>query len=289
MNSIIDSIGNTPLLKLNKTGKNNLFVKLEGMNPGGSSKDRAALFMLNKIKNRKGQKVIEATSGNTGISLAMLGTSMKIPVTILMPENMSEERIKVIKSYGAEIILTTATLGMAGAVEKAKELLGQDRNMIELGQFTNSENPKAHYMTTGPEIFAQTNGKIDIFVATIGTGGTLSGTGKYLKEKNPNIKVIGVEPKESPLITKGYASQHKIQGIGANFLPDTLDKTVYDEIINVSYEEAIINMRKLSENDGIFAGISSGACLAAMNKIEGRDLNIVGILPDRGERYLSVI
>ncbi len=290
MEKIVDKIGNTPLLEIrHKNSKNKFFVKLESKNPGGSCKDRAALYMLNKIKNRNKLKVIEATSGNTGISLAMLGAAMEIPVSILMPENMSQERIKIMRSYGAEVILTPKEEGMAGSVKRAKEMAEKNPSFVEIGQFSNKENTKAHYETTGPEIWEQTSGDIDIFIAGIGTGGTLSGIGKFLKERNPNIKVIGIEPKESPLITEGRASRHNIQGIGANFIPEILDSEIYDEIITVSYEESIDKMKELAQKEGIFSGISSGACLAAMEKVQGENLNIVGILPDGGERYLSII
>ncbi len=290
MKKIVEYIGNTPILKINSMGGNHLFAKLESMNPGGSIKDRAAQYMLNAIKDRKDiDGVVEATSGNTGIALAMIGASMNIPITIVMPENMSEERIKIMRGYGAEVILTPKEKGMAGSVAKAKELVKENPSMMEIGQFSNRENPKAHYETTGPEIWEQMKGNIDVFVSTIGTGGTLMGVGKFLKEKNPNIKVIGVEPEESPLISKGIAHPHQIQGIGANFIPEILDDTIYDSIITVSYDESLEKMKQLSQKEGLFVGISSGACLAAMEKVQGEDLNIVGILPDGGERYLSVI
>ena len=298
--SIEQLVGKTPLLEVNNIKKSeNLFarvlVKIEGFNPAGSIKDRVALSMLNDAeksgKITVGGTIIEPTSGNTGIGLSALALSRGYKVILTMPETMSEERKKLLRAYGAEIVLTNGALGMNGAVEKAKELQLSTPNSIILGQFENKANPLAHYTTTGPEIWADTDGKIDIFVAGIGTGGTLSGTGKFLKENNPNIKVVGVEPLSSPLITKGKSGAHKIQGIGANFVPENFDFSVCDKVVAVSDDDAYFWARKLVKCEGVLAGVSSGASLCTAVQLAKQKENegkiIVAILPDTGDRYLS--
>jgi len=298
-NSVTELIGNTPLLNLKNYCKAEkveaeIIAKLELFNPAGSAKDRVALYMILEAEKKgllkPGSVIIEPTSGNTGIGLACVGVSKGYRVILTMPDTMSVERINLIKAYGAEVVLTEGSLGMTGAITKANELAKELGGFIP-GQFENPANPKAHYETTGPEIWRDTNGEIDVFVACIGTGGTLSGVGKYLKEKNPDIKIIGVEPYESPLITQGVAGPHKIQGIGANFVPDTLDKTIYDEIITVKGDDAISTGNKISKTEGILVGISSGAAVFAATEIAKREemqgKKIVALLPDTGEHYLS--
>ncbi|MBR2847709.1 MAG: cysteine synthase A [Clostridia bacterium] len=298
-NNVSELIGNTPLLSLKnyckaESIKGEIIAKLELFNPAGSAKDRVAHYMILEAEKKgllkPGSVIIEPTSGNTGIGLACVGVSKGYRVILTMPDTMSVERINLIRAYGAEVVLTDGALGMAGAIAKANELANELDGFIP-GQFENPANPKAHYETTGPEVWRDTNGKIDVFVACIGTGGTLSGVGKYLKEKNPDIKIIGVEPFESPLITKGVAGPHKIQGIGANFVPDTLDKTVYDEIITVKGDDAISTGNKISKTEGVLVGISSGAAVFAATEIAGRECmqgkKIVVLLPDTGEHYLS--
>lgn len=298
--SITELVGNTPLLELThieaeENIQATLLAKLESFNPAGSVKDRVAKAIIEDAEKtgrlKKGSVIIEPTSGNTGIGLASVATAKGYRTIIVMPETMSNERKMLIKAYGAELVLTEGSKGMKGASDKAEELSKEISNSIIAGQFTNPINPKMHYDTTGPEIWADTEGKVDYFVAGVGTGGTLSGVGKYLKEQNPNVKVIAVEPETSPLLSKGQAGPHKIRGIGANFVPETLDKDVYDEIIAVPNDEAILTARKAAEQEGFLIGISSGAALWAGKQLaarpENKGKNIVVIFPDGGERYLS--
>lgn len=298
--SITELVGNTPLLELThieaeENIQATLLAKLESFNPAGSVKDRVAKAIIEDAEKtgrlKKGSVIIEPTSGNTGIGLASVATAKGYRTIIVMPETMSNERKMLIKAYGAELVLTEGSKGMKGASDKAEELSKEISNSIIAGQFTNPINPKMHYDTTGPEIWADTEGKVDYFVAGVGTGGTLSGVGKYLKEQNPNVKVIAVEPETSPLLSKGQAGPHKIQGIGANFVPETLDKDIYDEIIAVPNDEAILTARKAAKQEGFLIGISSGAALWAGKQLaarpENKGKNIVVIFPDGGERYLS--
>jgi cysteine synthase A len=299
-NSIIDIIGNTPLLSANNFSKHynitaKILVKLECMNPAGSIKDRAALFMLKDAEEKglikDGATIIEPTSGNTGIGLASIGASKGYKVILTMPDTMSVERINLLKAYGATVVLTEGKQGMKGAIEKAREIKEQTENSIILGQFDNPANIDAHYKTTGVELWNDTDGKIDIFVATVGTGGTFSGCAKYLKEKNDQIEVVAVEPNNSPMIKTGVSGPHKIQGIGANFVPETLNRNIIDEIITVSDSDAYEFSKKLVECEGILTGISSGAALCAATILakseENKGKKIVVLLPDTGERYLS--
>lgn len=301
-NNMTELIGNTPILRLNNLEKNEdikakLLAKLEYFNPGGSVKDRVALNLIKDAERKgiltKGGTIIEPTSGNTGIGIALVAVARGYRAIIVMPENMSIERVKLISAYGAEIVLTEAALGMAGAVAKAEELTAQIEGSIVAGQFSNPANPETHYLTTGPELWRDTGGQIDIFVAGIGTGGTISGVGKYLKEKNHEIKVVAVEPQASPLLSEGKAGPHAIQGIGANFVPETLNREIYDEILPVSNEDALAGMKRLAGSEGLFVGISSGAALHAAAEIAKRPENfgksIAVVLPDTGERYLSVL
>ena len=298
--SITDLVGKTPTVKLSRFGKimdcrSRILAKIEFFNPAGSVKDRVALEMIESYDNQgiltEKSTVIEPTSGNTGIGLAAVCAARGYKAIIVMPDNMSLERQMLMKAYGASLVLTDGVLGMKGAIAKAEELAREIPGAIIAGQFTNPSNPDAHYKTTGPEIWKDTDGNVDILVSTVGTGGTVSGTGKYLKEMNPEIKVIGVEPENSPFLTEGRAGAHKIQGIGAGFLPDTLDLSVIDEILTVSDEDAYIFAREIAKTEGILVGISSGAAICAAVKIakrpENTDKNIVVILPDSGERYLS--
>lgn len=298
--SITELVGNTPLLELThieaeENIQATLLAKLESFNPAGSVKDRVAKAIIEDAEKtgrlKKGSVIIEPTSGNTGIGFASVATAKGYRTIIVMPETMSNERKMLIKAYGAELVLTEGSKGMKGASDKAEELSKEIPNSIIAGQFTNPINPKMHYDTTGPEIWSDTEGKVDYFVAGVGTGGTLSGVGKYLKEQNPNVKVIAVEPETSPLLSKGQAGPHKIQGIGANFVPETLDKDVYDEIIAVPNDEAILTARKAAKQEGFLIGISSGAALWAGKQLaarpENKGKNIVVIFPDGGERYLS--
>ena len=293
-------IGKTPLLELTHLKEKYQFSprilgKLECFNPAGSAKDRVALSMILGAEERgilkPGATIIEPTSGNTGIGLAAVATVRGYRAIIVMPDSMSAERQMLMTAYGAELVLTPGAEGMTGAIAKAEELAARIPNSFIPDQFSNPANAKAHYETTGPEIWADTEGKVDIFVATVGTGGTITGTGRYLKEQNPNIKVIAVEPAESPLLSEGHAGPHGIQGIGANFVPKVLDTSVYDEVIRVSTQEAYETGRLLGKTEGILCGISSGAALHAALELAKRPENaektIVALLPDTGERYLS--
>ena len=299
--NISDLVGKTPLLQLNNIAKQfnlkaNLFAKLEYFNPAGSSKDRIAKFMIEEAlktgKLTKDSIIIEPTSGNTGIGLAAIASSYGIKVILTMPENMSEERIKLLKMYGAQIVLTDKTKGMAGAIEKANELAKENPGSFIPSQFDNPVNPLTHQKTTGPEIWQDLDGKVDAYVACIGTGGTLSGTGKFLKQQNPQIKIVGVEPASSPLITKGIAGPHKIQGIGANFIPQNYDSSIVDQIVCVQDYDAFEYAKLIAKTEGAFVGISSGAALCAAIQLaqqpEFENKNIVVLLPDSGARYLSV-
>lgn len=298
--SFIDLVGNTPLVRLNNLIKKDnleadLLAKLEYFNPAGSAKDRVAreiiLDALDKGIIDENTTIIESTSGNTGIGLAAVATALNMKLVITMPDSMSVERINLMKAYGATVILTPGSKGMKGAIEKAEELAKTIDNSFIAGQFVNQANPLAHYKTTGPEIYKQTEGKVDIFVSAVGTGGTITGTGRYLKEQNPNIKVVAVEPASSPVLSKGIAGPHKIQGIGAGFIPDILDTSIYDEIITVENDDAFITGKEIAKNEGILVGISSGAALYAAKKLAKREENkgktIVVLLPDGGDRYLS--
>ena len=299
-NSISELVGNTPLLRLSNYIENNkleanLIAKVEYFNPAGSVKDRIAKAIIEDYEAKgllkKGSTIIEPTSGNTGIGLAAIAASKGYRLIITLPETMSIERRNLIKAYGAELVLTEGSLGMKGAIAKANELHEQIKDSIIAGQFVNPANPKAHYETTGPEIYSALDGKVDIFVAGIGTGGTISGVGKYLKEKNPNVKIVGVEPKGSPVLTGGHPGPHKIQGIGAGFVPDTLDTKIYDEIIDVENEDAFATGKVIARTDGLLVGISAGAAIYAATQLakrpENKGKNIVVLLPDTGDRYLS--
>lgn len=299
-NSISELVGKTPLVKLNNynSAKNlngTIYGKIEYFNPAGSVKDRIAKAMIEEAEKSglltKDSTIIEPTSGNTGIGLASIATAKGYKIIITMPETMSEERRNLIKAYGAELVLTEGSKGMKGAIAKAEELAKTIPNAFIPGQFTNSANPLAHYKTTGPEIYEDLDGKVDVFVAGVGTGGTISGVGKYLKEQNPNIKVIAVEPASSPVLSKGVAGPHKIQGIGAGFVPTTLDTSIYDEVIAVTNEDAFETARQLGKKEGFLVGISSGAALWAATEIskrpEYKGKNIVVLFPDTGDRYLS--
>jgi cysteine synthase A len=297
----LKGIGNTPLIRLQNIEKEyglscELYAKLENENAGGSVKDRVALSIIDSAERegrlQKGGCVIEATSGNTGIGLALVCRQRGYKAVIVMPDTMTVERRQMIAGYGAEVVLTDGKKGMQGAVEKAEELHKTTPNSIIAGQFVNPANPLAHYTGTGVEIYKQTDGEIDIFLACVGTGGTLTGVGKYLKEQNPQIKVFAVEPKNSPLLSKGYFGAHKIQGIGANFIPETLDKSVYDSVLTVDDNDAIATMKRLKEQENLFVGISSGAVVcAAIELLKGDEYagkTAVVVLPDSGDRYLSI-
>ena len=299
--SSLDLIGNTPILNASRYAANAeitdamLLAKLEYLNPTGSVKDRAALMMILDAEERgilkPGATIIEPTSGNTGIGLASVATIKGYKAILTLPETMSVERRNLLKGYGAQLVLTEGSKGMKGAIEKAEELQKTIPNAVILGQFVNEANPKAHEKTTGPEIWEQTEGEVDIFVSAVGTGGTLSGTAKYLKEKNENIQVIAVEPAGSPVLSEGKAGAHKIQGIGAGFIPDTLDTSIYDEVVTITDEDAYKEAKRFGICEGILVGISSGAALKAASMIAKRPENagkkIVVILPDSGDRYLS--
>ena len=298
---IYETVGHTPLVELTNLEKEldlkaRVIAKVEFFNPGGSVKDRIALAMIEDAEAKgllkKGSVIIEPTSGNTGIGLAMVAAAKGYHLILTMPETMSIERRNLAKAYGAEVVLTEGAKGMKGAIAKANELAEQYQNSFIPSQFTNPTNPRVHYLTTGPEIYADIDGKVDIFVAGVGTGGTLSGVGKYLKEQNPNIKVVAVEPETSPVLSKGTPGPHKIQGIGAGFVPDTLDTSIYDEIITVANEDAYEMQNQVAKNDGLLVGISAGAAIKAAtllaNRPENEGKNIVVLLADTGERYLSV-
>ncbi len=298
--SLTDLIGNTPLLELSNYEKENnleakILVKLEYFNPAGSVKDRIAKKILDDAEAKglinKDTTIIEPTSGNTGIGLSAVAAARGYKIIITMPETMSVERRLLMAAYGAKLVLTDGAKGMKGAIAKANELHEQTPNSFIPGQFVNPANPQAHFETTGPEIWNDTDGKVDIFVAGVGTGGTLSGTGKFLKSKNPDIKVVAVEPATSPVLSEGKSGPHKIQGIGAGFVPDTLDTKIYDEIITVENDDAFAYSRAITKSDGILVGISSGAAVKAATDLacrpENKGKTIVAILPDTGERYLS--
>ena len=298
--SVAELVGNTPLLELKRFAELNgaratILAKLEFFNPAGSVKDRVAKNIIDDAEKqgrlKPGSTIIEPTSGNTGIGLAAIAVSKGYRVIIVMPDSMSEERRNLIKAYGAELVLTEGKLGMTGAINRAEELLKEIPDSIIAGQFENPANPEAHFTSTGPEIWEDTDGEVDIFVAGVGTGGTISGTGKYLKSMNPNMKVVAVEPTDSPLLSKGISGPHGLQGIGANFVPETLDIDIYDEIITVSTEEAFAAAKTLAKSEGVLVGISSGAALHAAKEIALRPENdgkrIVVLLADTGDRYLS--
>ncbi len=298
--SIEEMIGNTPLLSIDRFtaafgARARLLAKLESFNPAGSAKDRVAREIFAAAKQKglitKNTVIIEPTSGNTGIGLAAIAAAKGYRVVLTMPETMSVERRNILKALGAEIVLTPAAEGMAGSIAKAEELKKTYPDSIIAGQFVNPDNPAAHYKTTGPEIWRDTDGEVDIFVATAGTGGTITGTGRFLKEQKPDVKVVAVEPAGSPFLSRGIAGSHKIQGIGAGFIPEVLDTSVYDEVIAVSDEDAFLYSKTLAKTEGIFAGISSGAALCAAVELSKREenlgKNIVVLLPDGGDRYYS--
>lgn len=300
-NSAVELIGNTPILKLNRYTEAvgvkdaTILAKLEYLNPAGSVKDRVALAMIQDAEKKgllkEGATIIEPTSGNTGIGLAAVATARGYRTIITLPDTMSVERRNLLKAYGAELVLTEGAKGMKGAIEKAEALKNEIADAIVLGQFVNPANPAAHKATTGPEIWKQTDGAVDIFIAGVGTGGTISGVGAYLKEQNPDIQVIAVEPATSAVLSTGKAGAHKIQGIGAGFIPDTLDTSIYDEIIPIENEDAFTEGKKFAVTEGVLVGISSGAALKAATIVakreENKGKNIVVLLPDSGDRYLS--
>ena len=299
--SVSELVGGTPLIKVSRLSRKlgvedaTVLAKLEYFNPAGSVKDRVAKSMIEDAESKgilkSGATIIEPTSGNTGIGLAAIGISKGYKVILTMPETMSVERRNLLKAYGAEIVLTDGAKGMKGAIAKADELNKEIENSVILGQFVNPANVAAHVATTGPEIWESTDGKVDIFVAGVGTGGTVTGTGNYLKSQNPNVKIVAVEPETSPVLSKGTAGPHKIQGIGAGFVPDILDTNIYDEVITVSNEDALSTGNAVAKTEGILVGISSGAALFAASQLAKRPENkgktIVALLPDTGERYLS--
>lgn len=291
-------IGGTPLVRLCRFAPSgNLLAKIERQNPGGSAKDRVALNMIRRAEEdgslKKGGMIIEPTSGNTGIGLAAVSAALGYRAVLVMPDSMSVERRKLISAYGAEIVLTPGAKGMAGAVSRAGELHRENPGSIIAGQFYNPANPEAHYLTTGPEIWRDTDGEIAAFVAGIGTGGTVSGVGRYLKERNPDVKIIGMEPASSPLLSEGHAGPHAIQGIGANFVPEALDRSVIDEIVTVTNDDALSAMKALARTEGLLCGVSSGAAAIAAKRIAERSeftgRTVVCLLPDTGERYLSIL
>lgn len=294
-NSVTELIGNTPLLKLNTDTNANIFAKLESFNPAGSAKDRVAYSIIKDAEEKgilkKGSTIIEPTSGNTGIGIASMGVSRGYRVIIVMPDTMSVERRKLMTAYGAELVLTDGSLGMSGAIAKAEELQKEIPNSIVAGQFVNPANAMAHYKTTGPEIWNDTDGKVDVFVAGVGTGGTITGVGEYLKEQNPHIEIVAIEPDTSAVLSGESAGAHKLQGIGAGFIPEVLNTKVIDKIIKVSAGNAYDTARNLAKSEGILVGISSGAALygalTLAEKEEYKGKNIVVLLPDTGDRYLS--
>ena len=297
-NDIIELIGSTPLMRLGRFAPGlDVLAKLERQNPAGSTKDRAALSMIRDAEAKgtlaPGGMIIEPTSGNTGIGIAALSAVLGYRAVIVMPDSMSVERVKLIAAYGAEVILTPGAQGMSGAVAKAEELHAANPGSIIAGQFENPANPAAHYKTTGPEIWADADGRVDAFIAGVGTGGTITGVGRFLKEKNPDVRIIAVEPASSPLLSEGRSGAHAIQGIGANFVPAALDTSVYDEIIAVPDDAALETMRALAKTEGLLCGVSSGAAAWAAREVamrpgfEGK--RVVCLLPDTGERYLSVM
>lgn len=299
-NSVEKIVGNTPLLKLNNYKKTanagaDIFAKVELFNPAGSIKDRVAKNMIDVAeregKLKRGATIIEPTSGNTGIGLAAIGGARGYKVILTMPDTMSAERINLIRAYGAEVVLTDGKKGMAGAIEKAEQIAASTKGAFIPDQFSNPANPEAHYLTTGPEIWNDIGGKVDIFVAGVGTGGTISGAGRYLKEHNPDIKIVAVEPSGSPVLSKGYPGPHGIQGIGAGFVPKALDTKIYDEVLAVTEEQSFSAARLFAKCEGMLCGISSGAALHAATLVatrsENAGKNIVVVLPDTGDRYLS--
>ena len=292
-NNVLDMIGNTPMIKLNNIGNSNIYVKLEKYNPAGSIKDRAVYYMVENLEKngilKKGDVLVEATSGNTGIALSMIGSLKGYKVIIVMPETMSVERRTLMKAYGAELILTDGSLGMKGSIEKMNKLLSENTNYISLKQFENEYNPLAHYETTGVEIYNQVK-DIDIFVCGVGTGGTISGVGKHLKEQNPNIKVVAVEPEGSPVISKNKKGSHKIQGIGAGFIPKNYNENVVDEVMTITDEESYKGVRIMAQKEGILVGISSGANVYAALKLCEMYPNkkIVTVAPDGIDKYMSM-
>ena len=298
--SVLDMVGGTPLLEAKNLErelglKAKILMKLEYLNPAGSVKDRIARAMILDAREKgllkEGATLIEPTSGNTGIGLASMAASLGYRLILTMPETMSVERRNILKAYGAEIVLTDGARGMTGAIEKAKELAQEISDSFIPGQFENPVNPKAHIETTGPEIWEDTKGKVDIFVAGVGTGGTITGVGTYLKEKNPNVKIVAMEPSDSPVLSGGEPGPHKLQGIGAGFVPETLDTEIYDEILTIGSEEAFSGARQIAQKEGVLVGISSGAAFAAAVKLAKRPENegktIVVLLPDSGDRYYS--
>ncbi len=298
--SMDELIGHTPLLELNNYQNEKglparVFAKVEGLNPAGSIKDRAALYMITEAeksgKLKKDSVIIEPTSGNTGIGLAAIAASKGYRMIIVMPDTMSVERRNLMKAYGAEVVLSDGAKGMSGAIEKAEKLSEEIQGSFIAGQFVNPANSRAHYETTGPEIWDDLDGQVDIFVSGVGTGGTITGTGRYLKEKNPKIRIVAVEPKASPILSGGHPGAHKIQGIGAGFVPEILDTKVYDEVITVDNEDALKTGAELAKTEGILVGISSGAAVYAAIQLarrpENKGKNIVVIMPDHGDRYLS--
>lgn len=304
MDKIYDSveqlIGSTPIVRLNKLKENlglkaNLLAKVECFNPAGSVKDRVALNMINEAEKsgalKQGGTVIEPTSGNTGIGICAIAAARGYKAIIVMPDTMSKERMQLVSAYGAKLVLTDGSLGMAGAIKKAEEIKAKTDNSIIAGQFVNPANWQAHFKTTGPEIYDATKGNLDFFIAGVGTGGTVTGVGKYLKSKNEDIKIVGVEPDASPVLSGGKAAPHKLQGIGAGFIPEVLDKDILDEVMTVSAEDAFKTGRMLCQSEGLLCGISSGAALYAAitlaKSAENKDKNIVVLLPDTGERYLT--
>lgn len=297
---ITDLIGNTPLMELSRYEKEHnlkakIFAKLEYFNPAGSVKDRIAKAMIEDAEKKgilnKDTIIIEPTSGNTGIGLSAVASSKGYRVILTMPNTMSVERINLLKAYGAKVVLTEGSKGMQGSIDKANEIAKQNKNSFIAGQFVNSVNPKAHMETTGPEIYKDTDGKIDIFVAGVGTGGTLTGVGKYLKSKNKNIKIVAVEPADSPLLSKGKFGQHKIQGIGPNFIPKILDTSIYDEVVTITTQDAYATCKSIARTEGLLVGITSGSSVFVATQLAKKPENkgkiIVALLPDNGERYLS--